>query len=85
MNSLEENKHRVLGDKKRKKNLAGHELCEDLLKEEIWGYILIVSEDLLWRIVPLLMKEARYSPGITFKSLILFRGSSALSPRCVSR
>ena len=34
---LEDNKRRVLVSKKRRKTLAGHDLCEYLLKEDIFG------------------------------------------------
>ena len=41
MSSMEEKKRRVLGAKKRRKILAGHDMCEDLFKEDIQGYILL--------------------------------------------
>ena len=41
MSSLEEKKRRVISTKKWRKNLAGYELGEDLLKEDIQGDILL--------------------------------------------
>ena len=42
MGFLEENKCRVLGAKKWGKPLIIHELCEDLIKEDIFGYQMLV-------------------------------------------
>ena len=41
MSSMEEKKRRVLGANKGRKILAGHDMYEDLFKEDIQGYILI--------------------------------------------
>ena len=41
MSSLEENKCRVIGTKKQRKTLAENELCEELLKGDIWGETLL--------------------------------------------
>ena len=38
---LEEKKLRFLSHKKQRKLLTRHELCEGLLKEDIWGDILL--------------------------------------------
>ena len=44
---VEENKLRVLGAKKRRKTLSGHDLCEELLKDEICGDILLGYEGVI--------------------------------------
>ena len=41
MISMEENKYIVLDTKTGRKIPAGHDLCEDFLKEEIWEDLLI--------------------------------------------
>ena len=47
VSSLEEKKIRVVGTKKWGKPLAGHEMCEELIKEEIWGDCMIVEKGVL--------------------------------------
>ena len=47
MSSLEENSFGVLGSNKWRKPLSGHELCEDLIKEEIWVYRLLGEKDVI--------------------------------------
>ena len=45
MSYLEDKKFRLLGAKKCKKNFSSYEMCEDLIKEDIWVYLLLGYKD----------------------------------------
>ena len=45
--TLKTNKNGVIGANKRGKTLAGHDLCKNLFKEEVWGNILYGKDNVL--------------------------------------